>query len=155
MNDQRDVAHCLHRELAVGWALHCLEPAEESLVAAHLPECPECAAAAALSEEVGAMLGLSVPELIPSVGLEQRILSVTGTGTAAPLVTPPEPQEPPAQRISWLSRLRFGQLAAAAAVILVGVAVVLGVRVVQLDGQLNQAQRQATAMSEAIQSAAD
>ena len=39
--------------------------------------------------------------------------------------------------------------------ILVGVAVVLGVRVVQLDGQLNQAQRQATAMSEAIQSAAD
>jgi hypothetical protein len=153
MNDQRDV--CPHRELAVGWALHSLEPAEESLVAAHLPACPECAAAAALCEEVGAMLGLSVPELIPCAGLEQRILSVTGAGTAAPLVTPPEPPAPPAQRIAWLPRRRFGALAAAAAVILAGAAVVLGVRVVQVGGQLNQAQRQVTAMSEAIQRAAD
>jgi Anti-sigma-K factor rskA len=155
VNDQRDVARCPHRELAVGWALHSLEPAEESLVAAHLPACPECAAAAALSEEVGAMLGLSVPELIPSAGLKQRILSVTGTGTAAPLSTPLEPPASPARRIPWLPRLRSRELAAAAAVILVGAAVVLGVRVVQLGGQLNQAQRQVTAMSQTIQSAAD
>ena len=153
MNDQREV--CPHREVAVGWALHSLEPAEESLVAAHLPACPECAAAAALSEEVGAMLGLSVPELVPSAGLEQRILSVTGAAPAAPLVTPAELPAPLARRTPWLSPLRFGQLAAAAAVILVVAAVVLGVRVVQLGGQLNQAQRQVTAMSEAIRSAAD
>jgi hypothetical protein len=155
MNDQRDVARCPHRELAVGWALHSLEPAEESLVAAHLPECPECAAAAALSEEVGAMLGLSVPELAPSAGLEQRIPSVTGTGPAVPLVAASEPAAPPAQRIARLSRARFGQVAAATAVILVGAAVVLGVQVVHLGDQLNQAQRQVTAMSETIQSAAD
>lgn len=152
MNDQRDGACCPHRELAVGWALHSLEPAEESLVATHLPGCPECKGAAAQSEELGAMLGLSVPELIPSAGLEQRILSVTGPRKVAPLVTPPAP---PVQRISWLSRRRLGELAAAAAVVLVAASVVLGVRVVQLGGQLNQAQRQVTAMSETIQTVAD
>lgn len=31
MNDQREAVRCPHRELAVGWALHSLEPAEESL----------------------------------------------------------------------------------------------------------------------------
>ena len=46
-------------------------------------------------------------------------------------------------------------MVAAAAVILVAAGVVLGVRVVQLNGELNQAQRQVTGMSEAIQSAAD
>ena len=155
MNDQREVVRCPHRELAVGWALHSLEPAEESLVAAHLPACPECAGAAAQSEEIGAMLGLSVPELIPGAGLEQRILSVTGPKKVVPLVTPPAPPSPPVQRVPWLSRLRFGELAAAAAVLLVAASVMLGVRVVQLGGQLNQAQRQVTAMSETIQSAAD
>ena len=53
------------------------------------------------------------------------------------------------------SRQRVRELVAAAAVILVAAAVVLGVRVVQLNGELNQAQRQVTGMSEAIQSAAD
>lgn len=156
MNDQREVVCCPHRELAVGWGLHSLEPAEESLVAAHLPACPECKGAAAQSEELGAMLGLSVPELIPSAELEQRILSVTGPRKVAPLVTPPAPPWPPqVQRVPRFSRLRFGQLAAAAAVVLVAASVVLGVRVVQLGGQLNQAQRQVTDMSETVQTAAD
>jgi hypothetical protein len=158
MNDQREAVRCPHRELAVGWALHSLEPAEESLVAAHLPACSECAGAAGQSEEIGAMLGLSVPELVPGAGLEQRILSVTGPRKVAPLVTsaaPPSPPSPPVQRVPWLSRLRFGELAAVAAVLLVAASVVLGVRVVQLDGQLNQAQRQVTAMSETVQTAAD
>ncbi len=152
MNDQRRVESCPHDELAVGWALHCLEPAEESLVAAHMPDCMICARVASQAEEVGAMLGLSGPEVIPSAELEQRILSVTGTRWMAPVV-PLAP--PPARPVSRLSRLRFGELAAAAAVILVAAAVVLGVRVVQLDGQLVQAQRQATALSEAVRSAAD
>ncbi|MDQ2882253.1 MAG: hypothetical protein M3Y48_13835 [Actinomycetota bacterium] len=87
MNDQQDrVAGCPNRELAVGWALHALEPAEESLVAAHLPDCPICATTAAQTEEVGAMLGFSVPQRIPSVELERRVLGVTGDGRAAPVV---------------------------------------------------------------------
>ncbi|MBV8540283.1 MAG: anti-sigma factor [Pseudonocardiales bacterium] len=152
MNDQQHLADCPHRELAVGWALHALEPAEESLVAAHMPECPTCTSTAAQTEEVSATLGLSVPEAIPSAELEQRILSVTGTRWAAP-VMPPTPSTPLARHITKPSWLRTGELAAA--VILVVAALVLGVRVVQLNGQLNQAQHQVTDMTEAIQSAED
>ncbi len=77
MNDQQHRgAGCPHRELAVGWALHALERVEESLFAAHTSDCPVCATTSAQTEEVGAMLGLSVPEAIPSAELEQRILSV-------------------------------------------------------------------------------
>ena len=154
MNDQRRVESCPHDELAVGWALHSLEPAEESLIAAHLPECPICARVASETEEIGAMLGLSVPELIPSAELEQRILSVTGTRwtePVVPLVAPAPPERP----ISRLSGRRFKELVGVAAAILVVAAVVLGVRVVQLDGQLDQAQRQTAALSEAVRSAAD
>ncbi|MBV9161388.1 MAG: anti-sigma factor [Pseudonocardiales bacterium] len=154
MNDQHHVADCPHRELAVGWALHALEPAEESLVAAHMPECPTCTSTAAETDEIGAMLGLSVPEAVPSAELEQRVLSVTGARWAAP-VGPRAPSAPPARHITKPSWLRISELTAAAAVILVAAAVVLGVRVVQLSGELNQAERQAAAMSEAIQSAAD
>ncbi|MGH3864561.1 MAG: anti-sigma factor domain-containing protein [Pseudonocardiaceae bacterium] len=152
MNDQQRVAGCPHRELAVGWALRALEPAEESLVAAHMPECPTCTSTAEETEKVGATLGLSVPEAIPSAELEQRILSVTGARWAAPVV-PLALSTPPARHITTPSWLRTGELAAA--VILVAAAVVLGVRVVQLNGELNQAQRQVADTSEAIQIAAD
>jgi hypothetical protein len=86
MNDQRDVTRCSRRELAVGWALHALEPAEEALVAAHLHQCPSCSNVAAETERLGAMLALSVPQMIPSFELEQRILSVTSARRAAPVV---------------------------------------------------------------------
>ena len=151
MNDHRRVGRCPHDELAVGWALHTLEPAEESLVAAHLPECPICTEVASQTEEASAMLGLSIPEEIPSAELEQRILSVTDTRWVESVASLAAAAPP----ISRLSRRRFRELAAAAAVILVAAAVVLGVRVVQLDGQLDQAQRHAMALSEAIRSAAD
>ncbi len=154
MNDQRQVADCPHGELAIGWALRSLEPAEESLVAAHLPDCLACRCMAAQTEEVGAMLGLSVPELIPSAGLEQRILSVTGTQWDAPVV-PLVPPTPPVRSASVLSWFPPVKLLAAAAAVLVVAAMGLGVWVVQLDGQLNQAQQQVTVMSEALQSAAD
>ncbi|MDQ3763075.1 MAG: anti-sigma factor [Actinomycetota bacterium] len=154
MNDQRRVASCPHRELAVGWALHALEPAEESLVAAHLPDCPICARIAAETEEVCATLGLSVPEAIPSAELEQRVLSATGARWEAPVV-PLAPPARPGGHITKPSWFRTGQLAAAAAVSLVAATVALGVRVAQLNGELNQAQRQVTDMSQAMQSAAD
>ncbi len=152
MNDQHRVADCPHRELAVGWALRALEPAEESLLAAHMPECPACTSTAEETEKVGATLGLSVPEVLPSAELEQRILSVTGARGAAPVVSLAS-STPPGRHSTTPSWLRTGELVAA--VILVAAAVVLGARVVQLNGELNQAQRQVTDTSEAIQSAAD
>ncbi|MGH3807545.1 MAG: anti-sigma factor domain-containing protein [Pseudonocardiaceae bacterium] len=152
MNDQRyRVADCPHGELAVGWALHALEPEEESLAAAHLPDCPICTSIAAETEEVGATLGLSIPTAFPSAELEQRVLSVTGAPWEASVV----PMAPRARHNAMLSLLRVKELVAAAAVILVAAAVVLGVQVVQLNGALDQASRQVTAMSEAMQRAAD
>jgi hypothetical protein len=153
MNDQCDrVADCPHSELAVGWALHALEPAEESLVAAHLLDCPICSSIAAETEEVGAMLGLSIPEALPSAELEQRVLSVTNASRDEPVV----PLAPLARRhIPAPSWLRTREFAAAAAVILVTATAVLGVRVVQLNSALNQTAGQVTAMSEAMQRVAD
>ena len=96
MNDHQDrVSGCAYRELAVGWALHALEPAEESLVIGHLADCATCASIAANTEEVGAMLGLSVPQTTPRIGLEQRILSATGSNRAAPVVSLAPPMQPP------------------------------------------------------------
>lgn len=77
MTDLHHVAACPHRELAVGWALHALELAGNSLIAAHLPDCPICTSTASETEEVGATLGLSVPQTNSSTELEQRVLSVT------------------------------------------------------------------------------
>ncbi|HZE02395.1 MAG TPA: hypothetical protein VE155_11585, partial [Pseudonocardiaceae bacterium] len=105
------VADCSHRELAVGWALHALEPADESPVAAHLPDCPTCTSTAAETEEVGAALGLSVPEAIPSAELEQRVLRITGNRWAA-LVVPLASSTRRARRItmpSWLPTRRSGR----------------------------------------------
>lgn len=73
------------RELAVGWALHALEPAEDSLVATHVAECAECDNIVAETEQLGALLGLSISETgTPSPELEQRILAVTATGSEVP-----------------------------------------------------------------------
>ncbi|MDQ4104163.1 MAG: hypothetical protein M3186_10790, partial [Actinomycetota bacterium] len=134
MNDQDLVAGCPHRELAVGWALHALEPAEESLVAAHLPNCAECSHIATQTEDVAAALGLSVPEAIPRAGLEQLVLSVTGSSreaaTSAAPVAPLAPVTLPEGKITKSWRVRAGELAVAASVILIAAAVVLGVQVV-------------------------
>jgi hypothetical protein len=76
-HQQHRVAHCPHREMALGWALHALEPAGDSLVAAHLPDCPICTTTATQTEEVGATLGLALPQADPRAELEQRVLRAT------------------------------------------------------------------------------
>ncbi|MGH3887910.1 MAG: anti-sigma factor domain-containing protein [Pseudonocardiaceae bacterium] len=154
MNNQHRVADCPHRELAVGWALHALEPAEESLVAAHMPDCPACTRTVAETEQVCATVGLSVPEVIPSAELEQRVLAVTIDRPAAPVV-PSLPPMRPARHGREPSRPGTGLLAVAAALVLVAAVGVLGVRVAQLSGERNQAARQVTEISAAIQRAAD
>lgn len=154
MNTQHRVADCPHRDLAVGWALHALEPAEEALVATHMPDCPACTRTIAQTEQIGATLGLSVPELIPSAELEQRVLAVTIDRRAAPIEPLPPPMQP-TRPTPQPSRRGTGLLVAAAAVVLVAAVAGLGVRVAQLSDERNQAQRQVTAVSEAIQAVAD
>lgn len=154
MNTQLRVADCPHRDLAVGWALHALEPAEEALVATHMPDCPACTRTVAQTEQIGATLGLSVPELIPSAELEQRVLAVTIDRRAAPVEPLPPPMQPTRPN-PQPSRPGTGLLVAAAAVLLVAAVVGLGVRVAQLSEERTQAERQVTAVSEAIQAVAD
>ncbi|MGH3904409.1 MAG: anti-sigma factor domain-containing protein [Pseudonocardiaceae bacterium] len=151
MNDQKSKSGCALGELAVGWALHALEPAEESVVAVHLLDCAECARIVAETEQVGATLGLSIPEMTPSPELEQRILAVTNVGEAAPVI----PLVQPTQRTTKVVRPISRVLAAAVAVVLAAASVALGIRVVQVGGERDQAERQAIALSEAIQQAAD
>ncbi|MBV9651620.1 MAG: hypothetical protein JO296_15985 [Pseudonocardiales bacterium] len=91
--------HCPHRELAVGWALHALEPTGNSLVTAHLPDCPTCTHTATQTEEVAALLGLSIPHVTPSAQLEHRILRATSTTTKTPL-GPPAHWTPPTPHIT-------------------------------------------------------
>jgi hypothetical protein len=151
VSDQDQASGCPHRELAVGWALHALEPAEESLVIAHLGDCPECTRVAAETEQVGAALGLSIRQVSPSPELEQRVLAVVNVGVTAPVTSLPQlaRQATP----GWRSPSRL--LAAAASVILIAVSVLLGIRVVQLDAERDQAARQIMAMTETMRRVAD
>ena len=60
-------------ELAVGWALHALEPEDESSFAAHLSGCARCAATVAETSEVMAAMATDLPQPEPSEGLRHRI----------------------------------------------------------------------------------
>lgn len=65
---------CPQRDLAVGWALHALEPEEEASVAAHLPLCDECRDQVAATEHTAALLGTATPQLDPPARLRASIL---------------------------------------------------------------------------------
>jgi hypothetical protein len=83
---------CPHSELAIGWALHALEPAEQSLVGGHLADCPECIRTVAETEQVGAALGLALSQVaIPSPRLQWRVLAATADAQVRPAGPPPLP----------------------------------------------------------------
>ena len=143
---------CPHRELAVGWALHCLEPAEEESFAAHLPLCGDCRRTVGEAEEVGVALALAAPDAAPPADLAQRVLGATiatPTSAAAAVV-------PLRLRRERLERRRLGRvLTTAAAIMLVAVSVGLGARVMQLDSERDQFAGRAAELSEAMNRAAD
>jgi anti-sigma-K factor RskA len=83
--------HEVFDELAVGWALHALEPEDETLFARHLADCPRCARTVAETEEVMAALATDLPPAEPSEDLRARLrASVEGTDQVRrpPLVPP-------------------------------------------------------------------
>jgi hypothetical protein len=69
----RDDEHRSWDELAVGWALHALEPEDETLFAAHLAACPRCVRTVAETSEVMAAMAGELPEAEPSEGLRERL----------------------------------------------------------------------------------
>lgn len=125
-------------ELAVGWALHALDPDDAARFAAHLPGCPRCRAV--VDDTVAALgaLASAVPEAEPPVALRSRLRdAVAGTEQ----VPQPVPLRPRAGR-RRLSRA----LVAAAAAAVVG----LGVWNVRLDAARDAAEARAGAQQEVV-----
>jgi hypothetical protein len=90
--------HELFDELAVGWALHALEPEEETLVAAHLPGCVRCRRTAAETAEVMGALATELPPAAPSDVLRDRLraaVAETEQVPPAPVEDPPVPEPEP------------------------------------------------------------
>src|SRR3954462_11423819 len=83
--------HTFYDELAVGWALHALEPEDEDVFAAHLPGCDRCARTVAETSEVMAAMAADLPPAEPPTQLGDR-LSAAVAETAQ--VQPPVDEEP-------------------------------------------------------------
>ena len=96
--------HETYDELAVGWALHALEPEDEARFGLHLPDCARCARTVAETSEVMAALATDLPPAEPSDDLRDRIRSaVEETEQLRSPVLPPVPpmtplDAPPAPR---------------------------------------------------------
>jgi hypothetical protein len=129
--EQTPHEHSPFDELAVGWALHALEPEDEALFVAHLAGCERCAVTVSETRDVMAAMATDLPQPEPSEGLLQRIRAAVGeteqlpapeAGTAAPAAQPVHAVTgPPAQaepRSGWRRALPVGLVAAAVAAIL-------------------------------------
>jgi anti-sigma-K factor RskA len=119
--------HRVFDELAVGWALHALEPEDEALFTEHLPGCDRCARTVSDTAEMMAAMAADLPRAEPSDSLRERLhAAVAETEQVAAEDVVPEPPrpaatgfpgyravEPPAEASP--SRLRSPLLALAAA----------------------------------------
>jgi hypothetical protein len=96
----REDAHRTWDELAVGWALHALEPEDETLFAAHLRTCDRCAQTVADTAEVMAALAGDLPPAEPSDALRDRLrAAVEETEQVPPAELPaPAPEVPATPR---------------------------------------------------------
>jgi negative regulator of sigma E activity len=147
-------------ELAVGWALHALEPEDEAVFTIHLAGCDRCASTVRETVEVMALLATDLPLAEPSADLRSRLrdaveqteqVPAQSSSARRPVATgfpqydddgarPPGPPVPP-----W--RRRLPSLLAAAAVALI---VALGVWNVVLSESRTQAQAIAEAQTRIV-----
>ncbi|RBY87824.1 anti-sigma factor [Blastococcus sp. TF02A-30] len=134
-------------ELAVGWALHALEPADRALVDAHLPTCPRCRRLVDDTTEVMAGLAAAVPAADPPEGLRRRLrAAVAGTEQDVP-VAAPVPLAAARERRDGRRRSAWTRgLVAAGVAAVVG----LGITTVVLDDARDDARATATAQQQVI-----
>ena len=121
--------HRVLDELAVGWALHALEPEDEAVFAVHLPGCVRCAATIAETTEVMGAMARDLPPAEPSDDLRARLRAAVETTDqlsapavpTAPSVTVrehvPAPVPHPADGSRWRRVLPASLVAAALAAI--------------------------------------
>lgn len=124
--DHASHVHNPFDELAVGWALHALEPEDEAVFVAHLSGCERCAVTVAETREVMSAMAVDLPQPEPSEGLLGRIrVAVDQTEQLPPPVasTVEPPRAVPASRRApepqqgWRGVLPVGLVAAALAAI--------------------------------------
>jgi hypothetical protein len=89
MNDD----HQAYDELAVGWALHALEPEDEAVFAPHLSGCARCAETVAATTDAMAAMASDLPPAEPSEELRQRLRQAVAETEQLP-VDPAAPREP-------------------------------------------------------------
>jgi anti-sigma factor RsiW len=120
-------------ELAVGWALHALEPEDEAVFALHLPGCARCSATVAETTELMGAMALDLPAAQPSEDLRSRLRAAVETTeqvpgravAAAPSQSAPDGAQepapvrrlPPGERSRWRRALPASLVAAAVAAI--------------------------------------
>jgi hypothetical protein len=122
--------HSQFDELAVGWALHALEPEDESYFAGHLSGCTRCAATVAETTEVMAAMATDLPQPEPSEELQHRIraaveqteqvpepTAVPATPAARAVRIAATPRRTPEPRSRWRSALPRALVAAGLAAI--------------------------------------
>jgi anti-sigma factor RsiW len=76
--------HAVFDELAVGWALHALEPEDESIFAVHLGGCSRCTQTVAETSEVMAAMAADLPAAEPSEGLRARLAAAVAETEQVP-----------------------------------------------------------------------
>ena len=86
MTDQ-PADHAPFEELAAGYALDALEPADEQLFHEHARGCPDCSRILAGFRDVAAALAETAPPAAPSPQLADRIMAVARAGRAGEAAT--------------------------------------------------------------------
>ncbi|MEU5691970.1 anti-sigma factor [Actinosynnema sp. NPDC020468] len=153
--EQRD-DWCPQEELAVGWAMHALEPDEEARLRDHLPGCTRCREAVRSTQEVTAALGGSVRQYEPPARLKARLMEAI-EHTPQERVAP-EPALAPVVRLDeQRSRPKWGRrlVAAAAALVVLAVIGVAGLRFDDLSDRVAQQDQRTNQLESALQVAAD
>lgn len=115
--------HQRYDELAVGWALHALEPEDEAEFSRHLPGCARCADTVAETTEIMGAMAADLPQAQPTDALGVRLREAVAATEqvhrppAPPQVVPPvvRPVVPAPRRTRVLS---LALVAAAAAAVL-------------------------------------
>ncbi|MDX8035734.1 anti-sigma factor [Lentzea sp. BCCO 10_0856] len=147
---------CPHEELAVGWAMHSLEPDEEAVVRDHLPTCDTCQHTVMATQEVLAGIGGAVRHEQPPPRLRARLMEqIEHTPQEPPVQHRPRHAAPTPLRPQHRRRPGRVLLAAAAALVVLAGGGYLGVRVNQLSGQVAASEARTDELNKALSLAAD
>ncbi|WP_367129355.1 anti-sigma factor [Saccharothrix sp. HUAS TT1] len=151
MTGERRDERCPQEELAVGFAMHALEPDEEARMHAHLPGCARCRETVGTTQEVTAVLGAAVHQHDPPERLRARLMAAIEETPQLPVREEPVAEPIPLAPRRWGRKL----LAAAAALIIVTGITIAGMRFDRLSDQVAQQEVRAEQLERALRVVAD